>query len=107
MGDPEHSRLQGCIDECNEDIKSIERSMTEITTEVAVLKSIVVGNGRPGLVAMFEKTSAIVEDISERLSRIEHSKQAVRLRRNDLIRDITTVVAVLGLLATVAAMLFK
>lgn len=94
MIDPEHDRLQGCIDEL-EDVHGAFRE------RLAILESIVIGNGRPGLVKMIDATSEVLEAVNNRLSRVEHQSQFVKTRNSDIWDNVKNIIYVVAFVASV------
>lgn len=93
MSDREHERLQGCIDE----LESVQNLFRE---RLAILESIVVGNGRPGIMKLIESATVGLEGINERLTKVEHQNKYVKMRNADIWTNIRNIIFVLGFVAS-------
>jgi hypothetical protein len=105
-------RLQGCIDECEQEIKALHNEMSqirllhaqefaEIDKRLSVLESTVVGNGRPGLMSLIEKQTTVMESMNNRLSEIEHQSNLVKTRKIDIARTVGMWVAIVALAVSI------
>lgn len=111
MSDREMERLQGCVDDCTKEIDGIKAAVHSLRTEhdkeiadikvrLAVMESIIFGNGRPGLMSLLEKQSGILGDINDRLSHVEHTNNIARTRWSDKLRVVGLWILGISLIAT-------
>jgi hypothetical protein len=117
MESPEEKRLQGCIDDCTQEIKQLRRDhgdlrislkdeISKVQGRLSVIESIVFGNGRPGLMALLDKQTSVLEKVNERLGAVEHSTKNARTRWEDKIQLVGIWIVGLGIVANILLNIF-
>ena len=110
--------LKGCIDDCQKDLRSIHDTVRDlrhlhaiefgnIDKRLSVLESVVVGNGRPGLIDLIDKQACVMQGVNGRLSEIENRNNFVESHRALRFKRIGVAVAVGGLLFTILYNLYS
>lgn len=99
MGDHEHDRMQGYIDK-------MEECLSDHAKELAVIRNVIMGNGRPGLLKMIEQCTATMQGINERLSALEHANKIVRTRNSDIWDNVKNIIYVIAFIASVGFNIF-
>lgn len=52
-----------------------QKETTDLIGRIAILESLVVGNGRPGIMKMLEREIALLDGVDKRLKIVEHRHQ--------------------------------
>lgn len=99
MSDSNHIRLQ-------RDIEKIEGLVATHGEDLAVLKSIILGNGRPGLLKLLESSSCTIEGINKRLMKVEHQNKYTKARDADIWTTTKNIVYIAAFLMSVGLNVF-